>query len=139
VADFVSGLYTIGEHDLVRIFNLTCIQPPAPPQPNSVERINGVTYAGDQVFDPSTGRSAGFIAAAGVDGSNNNQPTAGMPQGLGSIRLASQNTGAGRTQMANSAPTSFRFRPPDAACNQVAGTAVRSSNCPTCRTCGTRR
>jgi Flp pilus assembly protein CpaB len=138
VSDYVNGLYTIGEHDLVRIFHLSCIQAPAPPRPTMVERINGVTYTGDQVFDPSTGRNAGFLAVSGSQGTGGNV-SGQNNQSTGGIRLASQNTGVGGTQFASGNATQFRFRPPDAACAGTATGTIARSNCPTCRSCATRR
>jgi Flp pilus assembly protein CpaB len=124
VADYVAGLYTIGEHDLVRIFHLTCVQAPVPTTPTTVERINGVTFSGEDVFDPRTGRRTGFIGAANGNANNHAGGANSQGQGAGGIRLASQSTGFTGTQVGNSPGTVFRFRPPDASCLTTPATPV---------------
>lgn len=130
VADFVAGLYTIGEHDLMRIFHLTCLQPPEPTPPVSVERVNGLKYVGDQVFDPRTGRSAGFMPVN--DFSKETVAGTAYPQGVGrtpingngNVRYAVQGGQAGGVS-----PASVRFQPPGAS---------GRGGCPTCPTCPKR-
>ncbi|MCS6975909.1 MAG: hypothetical protein NZM31_02710 [Gemmatales bacterium] len=130
VQDFVAGLYTIGEHDLVRIFHLTCLQPPEPTPPLSVERVNGLKYVGDQVFDPRTGKSAGFMPVN--DFSKETVAGTAYPQGVGrtpvngnGVRYAVQSG-----QVGGGSPSTVRFQPPGAS---------GRGGCPTCPTCPQRR
>jgi Flp pilus assembly protein CpaB len=129
VADFVAGLYTIGEHDLVRIFRLSCLQPAPVTPPVTVERIDGLTYVGDHVFDPRTGRSAGFMPV--MDSARDTYNGKVYPQGVGRTPMVAGTRYVNANGQVTGSATTFKFQPPGASGSGRGG-------CPTCPTCPKR-
>lgn len=125
VAAFLQGNYAVGEGDLMRLFQVRYIEPPAPPPPpKRIERFSGVRPVASLEFD----HQGEFVGA---------EPPGQSPkaQGAGSTATtASRTTPSGgrasqsiqrlgsniQSQMQSFGSGGFQFRPPD------------PSYCPTC-------
>jgi Flp pilus assembly protein CpaB len=115
VEEILRGELTIGDKDLVRIFQLPppAIKPP-PPQPTIVHHISGVADAGKTVFYSQANQVNG-----GASLPISNQPPA-EPQPQGPVVPA-----GGMGAAPPSADGNYAFRMPSA-------TGKSGSNCPTC-------
>jgi Flp pilus assembly protein CpaB len=104
VQGILAGSYHVGEADLARIFDLRFTPPPPAPQPLQVQRVSGVSLAGQHTF-PAAAPVSGPPGAAVQSAALNAGPS-GAPAGVAG-QIFSGSTAAG---------SPFRFRPPESAC-----------------------
>jgi Flp pilus assembly protein CpaB len=118
VASYVSGEYSIGEPDLMRIFKLRPpVQPPPPPPPFTINKFVGARSAGQYIYQ------AGGAAA---EGEQQQEGTPVAPDGRSSMApqyiKGARPQGNYNTYVASARPTMgggmsvYSFRPPDSAC-----------------------
>lgn len=126
VAAFLQGQYAVGQEDLMRLFQVKYVEPPAPPPPpRRIERFSGVKPVASLEFD----HQGQFIGAeAPGHGTRDTSPksnatTTARGQTVGgrtasSIKKLGSNIQSQMNQLGSG--NGFQFRPPD------------PSNCPTC-------
>ena len=116
VAAYLSGNYTIGEHDLARLCRLT-YTPPKVVEPIQVEKISGVRYLGNHVFE-RPGRGGYFASVSDMRQASADRGASGAgPR---------RSTGGGTGAAGQVGSTPFRFRPPTTDCPPGQSTAQRT-------------